>query len=218
MGKDERKGARRDRNQRTSQRVPELGYYFVVTDTQATEINYLYGFRDSIPPELHNRLVIKVNRASTGDLVEKCMEMAAIEPQYRKPWIVFDRDQVKNFDQIITDAEKQDINVGWSNPCIEIWFHAYFGVMPMQQTSTQCNTDFEKAFQANTKQKYDKSDKDNYKKLCRFGNELDAIKIAELRHRQQCDNCTKPSDMLSTSTLYLLIGEIKKKIDAEDKE
>ena len=123
MGKDERKGARRDRNQRIFQRIPELGYYFVVTDTQATETNYLYGFRDSIPPELRNRLVIKVNRASTGDLVEKCMEMAAVEPQYRKPWIVFDRDQVKNFDQIITDAEKQDINVGWSNPCIEIWFH-----------------------------------------------------------------------------------------------
>ena len=30
-------------------RVPELGYYFIVTDTEETEQNYMYGLRDSIP-------------------------------------------------------------------------------------------------------------------------------------------------------------------------
>jgi hypothetical protein len=51
MGKDERKGARRDRNQRISKRIPELGYYFVVTDTQATESNYLND--SEIPFPIH---------------------------------------------------------------------------------------------------------------------------------------------------------------------
>ena len=49
--------------------------------------------------------------------------------EYRIPWIVFDRDQVQGFDEIIAKAEREGIQVGWSNPCFEIdvcifWFHA----------------------------------------------------------------------------------------------
>ncbi len=213
MGKDERRGARHDRNQRVSKRIPELGYYIVVTDTQSTEINYLYGFRDSIPDSVRDRLIIKVNKAPTKELLAKCLEIASVEPQYRKPWIVFDRDLVPNFDKIVSDAEKQGVNAGWSNPCIEIWFQAYFGTMPMLQTSTQCNTEFEKAFRGKVGQNYTKTDKDIYQKLCKFGNEKSAIKIAELRYKQQCKVYEKPSEMLSTSTLYLLIDEIQQKIN-----
>lgn len=38
----------------------------------------------------------------------------------RIPWIVFDRDQVQGFDEIIAKAEREGIQVGWSNPCFEI--------------------------------------------------------------------------------------------------
>jgi hypothetical protein len=212
MGKDERQGARRDRNLRVFKRVPELGYYFVVTDTQATEINYLHGLRDSIPAELRDRLVIKVNKAPTSELLEKCIEMAAVEPQYRKPWIVFDRDLVKDFDQIILDAEKQDVNVGWSNPCIEIWFCAYFGKMPMCQASTQCNAEFEKIYKENVRQAYSKADEDIYKKLCQYGDEEKAIEFAESRYSEQCKNYIKPSEMLSATALHNLICEIRRKV------
>ena len=53
---------RRDRNQRVGVRVPELGYYLIVTDTEETEKNYFEGLRDSIPSELKDRLVIKVEK------------------------------------------------------------------------------------------------------------------------------------------------------------
>ena len=39
MGKDDRKGKRVDRNSRTATRVPELGYYIIVTDTEEIEKN-----------------------------------------------------------------------------------------------------------------------------------------------------------------------------------
>jgi len=166
MSKNERKGARRDRSRRIHQRVPELGYYIVVTDAKETEVNYLNGFRDAIPPELRNRLVIKVITASTYDLLAKCMELAAIEPQYRKPWIVFDRDMVKNFDKIISDSQRLNINTGWSNPCIEIWFHAYFGDMPVNSSSTKCIDSFETIFLKQTGQEYFKNDKEIYTYVC----------------------------------------------------
>jgi len=215
MGKDERKGARRDRNQRVFKRIPELGYYFVVTDAQATEVNYLHGLRDSIPAELRDRLVIKVITAPIFDLLAKCLEMAAVEPQYRKPWIVFDRDQVKDFDKIIGDAERQSVQVGWSNPCLEIWFHAYFADMPVNTVSTKCINTFEAVFRKQTGQKYEKNDEGIYRKLCRFGDEKTAIKIAKSRHKQR-GYSAKPSDMLSTTTLYMLIEEIRNKIEAHE--
>ena len=212
MNKDERKGMRRDRAQRAFKRIPKLGYYVVVTDTKATEKNYLYGFRDSIPASLRDRLVIKVSNAPTRELLERCLEISATEPQYRKPWIVLDRDEVLNFDKIIKEAEKQGIEVGWSNPCIEIWFQAYFGEMPTYQTSTQCNAGFGKTFKDKVGQTYDKADSDNYQKLLRNGNEDKAIEIAESKYRHQCKKYEHPSEMLSATTLHHLISEIRNKI------
>lgn len=122
MGSKERRGARKDRSRKLSTRVPTLGYYLIITDTQETEKNYFEGLRKTIPENLKNRLVIKVERARTIDLIQRCKELVSKEPQYRIPWIVLDRDQVEGFDEIIVNAEKNDIKVGWSNPCIEIWF------------------------------------------------------------------------------------------------
>jgi hypothetical protein len=216
MGKDERKGARRNRNQQVSRRIPELGYYFVVTDAKETEINYLQGFHDSIPPVLHDRLVIKVNKARTHELINKCLEMAAVEPQYRKPWIVFDCDEVTDFDQIIMEAENRNIKTGWSNPCLEIWFLAYLGSMPVFSASYQCVDEFKTLFFKQVGQEYDKADENIYQKLCRFGNENNAIKIAKKRHQQSSDNYYRPSEMLSTTTVFELIEEIRNIIDAQN--
>ena len=35
------------------------------------------------------------------ELVERCLEIAAAEPQYSENWIVFDRDRVVGFDSLI---------------------------------------------------------------------------------------------------------------------
>lgn len=56
MGREERRGKRKSREQSRKTRIPELGYYYIVTDTDQTEKNYLEGLRDSIPEELKGRL------------------------------------------------------------------------------------------------------------------------------------------------------------------
>ena len=81
----ERNGVRKRRDS-FPKRVPDLGYYFVVTDTKETERNYLYGLRDALPAELKGRIVIKVSSAKTEELVKAC-EQASIDPQYRQCWI-----------------------------------------------------------------------------------------------------------------------------------
>lgn len=210
---DSRAGKRQDRNKRVGARVPELGYYLIVTDTEETEKNYFEGLRDSIPAELKDRLVIKVEKARTVELVRKALEMTGQESQYRIPWIVFDRDQVKDFDEIIQTAEKSGVGAGWSNPCFEIWMYAYFGEMPVIMESYTCCDRFAEKFEKVTGQKYSKNDRDIYRKLVQYGDEEKAIQIAK-RCYKKCmeDGKIKPSEMWPVSIVQQLVKEIRRKV------
>ena len=44
MARTERTGKRKTREQISRKRPPELGYYFIVTDTKEAEQNYIYGW------------------------------------------------------------------------------------------------------------------------------------------------------------------------------
>ena len=110
----------------------------IVTDTEATERCFFTGLHQALPEDVRNKLVIKVVETKTRTMIDKCLELTAYDAQYRIPWIVFDRDQVQGFDEIIKEAEDKGIQVGWSNPCFEIWMHAYFGSIPAIQDIRYC--------------------------------------------------------------------------------
>ena len=208
-----RTGNRKSREQFYRKRVPSLGYYFIVTDTKETEQNYMFGLRDSIPKELQGKLVIKVKKTSTSNLVEEAKNMASLHPQYGEIWIIFDRDQVANFDEIIHEARRQGIQVGWTNPCIEEWFSAYFGVMPLHSDSVSCCDKFSRLYLLRTHQQYAKSDAKIYDKLNRFGDERQAIKLADKKLREHiADGKNKPSEQNPGTTVHILVNEIKAKI------
>ncbi len=217
MGREERRGKRKSREQSRKTRIPELGYYYIVTDTDQTEKNYLEGLRDSIPEELKGKIVIKVSKSRTVDLVKTCKEGASLYSQYSEPWVVFDRDQVKDFDGIIKNAEQNGIHAGWSNPCLEIWLYAYFGSMPNIRDSVSCCNRFATEYEKRTGQKYDKAEKDLYKKLCEFGDEENAIKIAQQKRKQCFENgLIHPSQMIPCTQLDELINVVKTKISREN--
>ena len=214
MARDERTGNRKTREQRNRVRAPELGYYLIVTDTEATERCYFNGLHDSLPYEIQDKLVIRVVETKTRNMLEKCMELTAYEAQYRMPWIVFDRDQVKDFDVIIREAREKGIGVGWSNPCFEIWIYAYFGSMPALCESWTCCSEFGKVYESRTGQKYSKADSNIYRRICKNGDEEKAIIIAQQK-LEQCkrDGKVKPSEMWPCTTVHELVREIKSKIN-----
>lgn len=213
MGREARQGKREAREHSRKCRVPELGYYYIVTDTDQTEKNYLEGLKVSIPEKLNRKIVIKVAKSRTIDLVKVCKEGASLYPQFSEPWIIFDRDQVKNFDNIVRDAELNGIHAGWSNPCFEIWMFAYFGNMPYIQDSVICCNRFAVEYERRTGQKYSKADKDIYRKLNQHGNENNAIMIAIQKRKQYEDNGEiLPSEMIPGTTIDELVSEIRGKI------
>ena len=51
MAREDRKGRRKQRAD-IQRRAPELGHYFVMTDTDETEKNYLMGLQESLNADL----------------------------------------------------------------------------------------------------------------------------------------------------------------------
>lgn len=214
MAKKDRTGNRKTRDHRKQFKVPELGYYLIVTDTEATERCFFTGLHQALPEDVRNKLVIKVVETKTRTMIDKCLELTAYDAQYRIPWIVFDRDQVQGFDEIIKEAEDKGILVGWSNPCFEIWMYAYFGSMPAIQDSRNCCSDFGRVYESKTGQKYSKADEQMYGKIYKVGDEEKAIQIAQQK-LEQCkrEGKTMPSEMCPCTTVHELVGEIKRKVN-----
>lgn len=212
MAKKDHIGNRRKRGQ-LPKRKPDLGYYLIITDTEETEGNYIEGLKNTLPEEFRGRLVIKViNDIKTNDLINECLAKAASLSQYCRPWIMFDRDEVPNFDKIILDAEKAKISTAWSNPCLETWFEAYFRDMTYCDTSEICWKKFPRLFKEKTGKDYKKSNKEIYNLLNSCGDEEEAVKRACKKHQEQERMESNPSAMNPCSTVYLLIDEIQKKI------
>jgi hypothetical protein len=213
MSKKQHDGKRSPRSKRAF-RIPDLGYYLILTDTNETELNYFQGIRDSLPKDLQNRLVIKVlPKIETKNLVSRCLEELDNNAQYRIPWIVFDRNEVKGFDTIINEAKKNHIHTGWSNPCFEIWLHEYLEKAPLSMDSVGCCHTFSTTFKKISKQEYDKADTSIYTKLKSYGDEDKAIQRSKQKHgaAERNNKMTSPSSQYSVNTVYMLVEEILSK-------
>ena len=85
MAKKDRTGNRKKRDQRKQFKVPELGYYLIVTDTEATECCFFTGLHQALPEDVRNKLVIKVVETKTRTMIDKCLELTAYDAQYLVP-------------------------------------------------------------------------------------------------------------------------------------
>ena len=219
MSKNRRDGIRKSRAERRGRR-PELGYYVIVVNTKETENNYFEGLKNSLPSEMQKKLAVVVFKAKTGSVIEVCKKQLSYDPQNRKGWIVFDRDQEVHFDKLIEDAEAEGIGACWSNPCFEIWLHAYYGAMPLvcnsrpEAASQECCRNFGSVYEKYNGHKYSKSEKQLYFNLIKTGNEDTAQKIA-LERFQNCERDYKGekfSNWESCTTVFRVIQEIRNKL------
>lgn len=212
MGKKDRAGKIEYR--RIGFRKPDLGYYYIVTDAVETEPNYFNGIKDNLPDNVKGRLVIKVKTSKTYDMVDTILSDTSKSPIVYDKWIVFDRDQVKEFDELILKAKKCEINVGWSNPCIEILFLAYYGKSPSVNDQKDCIREFENEYSKIIGKKYLKNNKEIYADLINYGDEKAAISIIKRKCEEFVKNGIKtPSKMVGVSMVYKLLEEIGDKLN-----
>lgn len=121
------------------------GAYLIATDAEKTEKNYFEGIKASIPDNLKNDLQIKIySNKALSKIIDFAAEQRNKDERFRDIWLVFDRDEVKNFDKLIEEAKEAKMNVGWSNPCFEIWLMSYFQIPKNIEESQKCCETFEK--------------------------------------------------------------------------
>ena len=198
-------------------KVPlKAGAYLIITDAEKTEKNYFEGIKDSIPDSLKNDLQIKIySNKALSKIIDFAAEQRNKDERFRDIWLVFDRDEVRNFDKLIEEAKEAKMNIGWSNPCFEIWLMSYFQIPKNIDVSQKCCETFEKIFKENTSKKYKKSEVKIYNILCENGDEDKAIQRAREKYHQIRKEYSQPSKMIGCTTVYKLVEELKKKIGKE---
>lgn len=185
MSAKRRDGGNRQKRTRGG-RPKELGNYYIVTDARETEKNYFEGLRASFPANLQDKIEIKVcDVSSYKDLIPEALK-GRQKAQFRQLWLVFDRDQIPNFDEILDKAQAEKIEVGWSNPCFELWLAAYFsGKVPNYSDSKECVEAFKVLYKRATKREYSKNEKNLYDTLTKHGDEAKALTAARVQYENE---------------------------------
>lgn len=108
------------------------GNYLIVTEGTETEVNYFNNIKKIIENSYKNNIIVdkvslKVEGTgrSTKVLVNEAIKKRSLGI-YSEVWVIFDKDDNEDFDEAITLAKKEGLNVAWSNECFELWLLLHF--------------------------------------------------------------------------------------------
>lgn len=116
-------------------------------------------------------------------------EAKAIRDEEQTPfdscWLVFDKDDFKDFNQAIQEATDADFEVAWSNESFELWYLLHFRYQSTGLGRKECIKALEEEIRKyDPKFKYEKGNTDMYGILSESGDQSQAIKWAQkLRDR-----------------------------------
>ena len=130
MAKLNRAGRKHKRNEGTKETRP--GNYLIVTEGTETEVNYFKNIKQIIESLFSNNIIVEKieldvqgTARSTKVLVNEAIKKRSLKT-YSEVWVVFDKDDNKDFDEAIAIAKKEGLNVAWSNECFELWLLLHF--------------------------------------------------------------------------------------------
>jgi len=130
------------------------------------------------------------------------------EKEYRQIWCVFDKDEFKDFDEAIFLADKNEIEVAYSNQAFELWFIMHFERIIAPLNRNRYKEYINKYLRIAEHYDYDKPYRGIYKKISQKTEK--AIENAKFGHQTHKSNGGKPSDWESCTTVYRLVSELRK--------
>ena len=167
--------------------------FLIVCEGKKTEPNYFKAFIDNRRSEV-KEVNVKGCGCSTCQLIneaKKIQEKLEHERQvpFDRVWLVFDKDEFKDFNKAIADAKKEGMNCAWSNQAFELWYVLHFQYLDTGVDRKQYIGMIEDKVMKASKSKtfkYKKNDVGFYQILHEHGNEDFAFKNAEkLRNRHK---------------------------------
>ena len=188
--------------------------FLIVCEGEKTEPNYFKAFTErwSEVKEVN----VKGCGCSTCQLIneaKKIREKLEHERQvsFDRVWLVFDKDEFKDFNKAIEDAKKEGMNCAWSNQAFELWYVLHFQYLvtgvDRKQYIEMIEDKVRKASKSK-KFKYKKNDKDFYQILQEHGDEEQAIKRAR-RLREIRGEEKNYADHNPRTEVDLLVDELR---------
>lgn len=166
--------------------------FLIVCEGEKTEPNYFRAFTERWSEV--KEIKVAGCGCSTCQLIieaKKIQEKLEHERQvpFDRVWLVFDKDEFKDFNKAIADAKKEGMNCAWSNQAFELWYVLHFQYLDTgvdrKQYIGMIEDKVRKASKSKTF-KYKKNDVGFYQILHEHGNEDFAFKNAEkLRNRHK---------------------------------
>lgn len=226
MGTDDLFKKRREaRKQRKYEyKSPKANSFLIVTEGERTEPLYFRGMQRLIKEKVGGMVdVIEVpfidihgEGCSTGKLIEVADQIVKeAKIIYQNIWVVFDKDDFKDFDQAIRTGINKGYKIAWSNQCFEYWIYLHFAY----SVSALHRDDWSKKLDELFKQyhlgegRYKKNYVDIYDLVDTYSGVATAISNAKRRMSSYDPERCKPSEFDPGTMVYKLVEDLKQYID-----
>ncbi len=226
MGSDDIfKKRRKDREKRKKGvERPNPNSYLIVTEGEKTEKLYIKGLTTLIEEKYGGRLDVvdvpqfEISGEGKGTIslvnqVEKLINKGRIN--YQNVWVVFDKDEFKDFDEAIELAEKKGYKVAWSNQSFEYFIYLHFYYSDSALHRDEWNKKLDEIFKERNigQGKYKKNYVNLYELISENGGIDTAIANAKRRMANFNIKKEKPSLCDPATTVHNLIIELKKYLE-----
>lgn len=201
-------------------REPNPNSYLIVTEGKCTEPNYFEGLKQDILGKCGGKNIdiiapiiqIDGRGRSTTELIketERLLKNARIE--YQNVWVVFDKDEFKDFDEAIEEANRKDFKVAWSNESFEYWIFLHFKYSTAILSAKELENKLKNIFKKDNinRGKYDKNISNIYELLAAKGSVDNAIENAKKGMSFHEKSRKKPSECNPGTTVYKLVEELR---------
>ena len=123
-------------------------------------------------------------------------------------WLVFDKDDFRDFNQAIREATDAGFKVAWSNESFELWYLLHFRYQNTALSRTMCINALEREIRKHDRNfKYNKGSSNMYTVLSQHGDQDQAIKHARKLRGNYTDNnyakhnpCTRVDELVKVLT------------------
>lgn len=160
--------------------------FLIVCEGEKTEPNYFKAFIDNRRSEV-KEVNVKGCGCSTCQLINEAKKIREKLERERpvsfdRVWLVFDKDEFKDFNKAIEDAKKEGMNCAWSNQAFELWYVLHFQYLVTgvdRKQYIEMIEDKVRKASKNKKFEYKKNDVGFYQILQEHGDEEQATKRAQ---------------------------------------
>lgn len=165
-------------------------HFLILSEDTESSVLYFTAMIASVQPARHSQVIgisstVEGVGRGTGGLLKKAKaKKIEVERKSQIPfdrcWLVFDKDDFKDFNQTIREAEKAGFEVAWSNESFELWYLLHFRYQSTGLGRKECIKTLEKEIRKHDpKFKYEKGNTDMYRILSEIGDQSQAIKFAQ---------------------------------------